>query len=266
MDPRQNDVGVTPSTAAIPAAAPAYSADERAGTLAVADRNSGQILIVEGQAVVARVPARSTPDYVRFVPGTEELWVTEPRQRSIEIVRIPQGDPMRSQAVASVALPSGGEGLAIDRTRGRAYTHSERGEVLVVDLASRRLVARWPIGCPRTHGIPAFDEARGLLLAGCAGDGEGVVLDVNRDGRMVGRHRSGGGEALLGSSSTTRRFYLRGDPGDDIAVLAASSDGLEAVASMRSPRKGHCLATDDRGQLWTCDSASGGLVVFRDPT
>lgn len=246
----------------------AYSATEAEGMIFFADRREGELVVVDPASSkrLASARTRSTPDYVRYAPETGELWVTEPAspEPGIEIFRLSGDGGTRLVSVGFVALERGAEGLAISARRNRAYTHGDPGEILVIDIRSRTLVSTWPLGCSRTHGIPALDEEHGLLLAGCASGGEGVLLDVDHGGRRLGSYRAGGEEALLAFGASSGHFYLRGDPGRQAVVLSASSDGLRLIDKVEVPREGHCLAADDRSHYWTCDRRGGRLVRFTD--
>ncbi len=64
-----------------------YSATEGDGTLLVADRDASTIAAVDPASgrTIATAETRATPDYVRYVAATNEVWVTEPGARGIEI-------------------------------------------------------------------------------------------------------------------------------------------------------------------------------------
>jgi hypothetical protein len=63
------------------------SSDVGRGLVYVTDRSARLLDVVDPQAkkIVATVPLASGPDYVRFVPATNEVWVTEPSAERIEI-------------------------------------------------------------------------------------------------------------------------------------------------------------------------------------
>ncbi len=126
-------------------------------------------------------------------------------------------------------------------------------------------VDRWRTGCDSTHGIPAVDDERDLLLAGCGDDGEGVLVDIDDNGKRVDTHAVGGGEALM-AHGTDGHFYLRGDPSSTIATLMATdSDALEVIDEASAPEDGHCLLADTLGHYWTCDKDAATILRYTTP-
>ena len=66
-------------------------------------------------------------------------------------------------------------------------------------------------------------------------------------------------------SPTLQHLYLRGDPGTSIAILAVSDvGGLSLLGTLEATAKGHCMAADDRGNLWVCDWKDGRLLRLPD--
>ena len=70
---------------------------------------------------------RASPDYVRYVAATHEVWVTEPDKEGIEIFSLSEAEPPVPAHKAFLAIPGGPESLVIDNaprwptpTSGRA--------------------------------------------------------------------------------------------------------------------------------------------------
>src|SRR6185295_3421600 len=102
----------------------------------------------------------ASPDYVRWVAPTGEVWVTEPDAEQIEVFTAPPDGTSAPKQAALVKVKGGPESLVIDPTRGRAYTHLWKSATVAVDLRSRAIVATWPNSCEGSRGI-ALDERRG---------------------------------------------------------------------------------------------------------
>ncbi len=61
-------------------------------------------------------------------------------------------------------------------------------------------------------------------------------------------------------------FYLRADPGPEIATLEATPEGnLKMIRMAAVPQAGHCLTADDLGHYWTCDQSGAKLLRYADP-
>src|SRR6266498_3799332 len=73
-DPGEHDFGVT-------------SVDDTGSALAVTDRTTRNLALVDPDtaSVTATADLGSSPDYVRWVEATRELWVTQPGAERIEV-------------------------------------------------------------------------------------------------------------------------------------------------------------------------------------
>jgi len=242
------------------------SVDEGEGTVYAIDRTSRSLLVL-GAAwqVASRVALGGGPDYVRFVAPTRELWVTEPSAEAIEIFR-PGATPAEPpQRIAGIAVPGGPESFVVDAARGRAWTHLWSGETVAIDLVTRRIVATVPNGCTGSRGI-ALDEARGLLLVGCA-EGRATVLDAAHDGRMLSSLETGaGGDVdIIDYDPRTGHLYVPGGDAGGLTVFGVGAGGALARLGTVAIAPGcHSVATDGAGRVFVGDPANGRLLVFRD--
>src|SRR5436190_7110163 len=121
------------------------SADAGHGLIFVTDRTTRRLSVVdpETRAIVASVALESSPDYVRYVAPTGELWVTEPDQEQIEVFTLPDTQKPMPERAAVIVVKGGPESLVIDPQRQRAFTHLWVGATVAIDLNNRTLVAQW---------------------------------------------------------------------------------------------------------------------------
>jgi hypothetical protein len=247
---------------------PAGSASitEGDGFVFVADRQASTVVILDPAAgtVVGTFDLGSRPDYLRYFAPAAELWVTEPGEDRIEVLGFTAGSPPSLAHLANIDVADGPEGLVFDVSRGRAYAHAS-GDLAVIDVAARTEMDRWTTECDGSHGIPVVDEARGLIFAGCAATGGAAVLDAN-SGTLLAGYEVGVGESLLAYAPALGHFYLRGDPGAGVDILAiCDGGGMTALGKATSPQLGHALVADDRGAVWGCDAQTGEILRYKDP-
>jgi hypothetical protein len=95
------------------------SVDEGRGLLFVTDRTSQKLDVVDPKSgtIVASAPVSASPDYVRYVAPTDEVWISEPAGAQIEIFSLPKEG---TSSVATIAVSNGPESLVIDASAGRA--------------------------------------------------------------------------------------------------------------------------------------------------
>lgn len=239
------------------------SADEGGGWIFATDRTSGSLAIVDPRSrkIVSSVKLGGPPDYVRFVPTTGELWVTQPGGEKIEIFRLSAGSPPVAAHEAFLAVPGGPESLVVDGRRGRAYTHLWKGKTVAIDVKARAVTATWDNGCIGSRGI-AIDEAGQFLFAGCA-EGKAVVLDTG-NGKVVSSLASGDGVDIIDFDPTLSHLYLPGGKSATMAMLGVSPEGkLSMLGTVPTAAGAHCVASAN-GAVFVCDPKKGRLIVLRD--
>jgi outer membrane protein assembly factor BamB len=236
------------------------SADAGGGRVYATDRTSQELVVVDMAAgrVTARAKLSASPDYVRFVPATGEVWVTEPDAEKIEVFSLREGKPV---SVASIAVPGGPESLTCDAKR--AYTHLWKGTAVAIDIAARTIGARWKNGCDGSRGI-ALDAASGLLFTGCA-EGKVTSLDL-ATGRLVGSAPTGAGVDIIDYDSSRRHVYAPGGRAKTMTIVRVEKDGrLAALGTFPAAESAHCVASDGAGHAVVCDPNRGRLLLYADP-
>jgi DNA-binding beta-propeller fold protein YncE len=242
----------------------ATSVDEGRGLLFVTDRSSQTLYVVDptAQAIVSSTSLSASPDYVRYVAATDEVWVSEPSASQIEILTL--GGAAKPSSVATIPIANGPESLVIDQKAGRAYTHRWQASTVVLDVKTRAVIAEWPNGCAGSRGL-AVDEARGFFFAGCL-EGTLSVLDAAHDGRVLSSIARGAGYDVIGYSATLGHVYLAGTACKCLVVLGVSSGGqLSFLGRFGATSGAHCATADDRGHAWVCDPDGGQLWRVDDP-
>jgi DNA-binding beta-propeller fold protein YncE len=238
------------------------SADEARGLLFVTDRTNQTLSVVDprARAILSSVALSASPDYVRFVEATNEIWVSEPAGERIEIFAF---DGRAARSVAWIDVPNGPESLVVDQARGMAYTHEWQKRTIAIDVKRRAVVGAWPNGCAASRGIDVEPE-HGWVLAAC-NEGTLAVLDPNDGGRIVSAIAAGAGYDVIGYARTTRHVYLAGSACACLTVVGLATDGrLRVLGRFDAPSDTHCVAADDRGHAFVCAPSEGGLRRIDD--
>jgi DNA-binding beta-propeller fold protein YncE len=240
------------------------SADAGDGRLYVTDRSTQLVHIVDvaAQTIVGSAHLAASPDYIRFVAATHEVWVTEPDSEQVEIFSV--ADKTQPVHVGSVAVAGGPESLVIDSSTGRAYTHLWGGATVGIDVQQRSIVTRFANGCANSRGI-AIEESSGILFAGCL-EGKVVALDTTQQGRQLGSASSGDGVDIIDFSPTLRHVYLPGASSATMAIIGVGTGGaLSVLGTSPTVPEAHCVAADDQAHAYLCDLQNGRLLVYNDP-
>lgn len=246
------------------------SVADGAGFLFTVDRTAKVLAVIDPAAkkIVGEAPLAASPDYVRFVAPTAELWVTEPDAEQIEVFELaPDPKAPKPKAVATISVKGGPEALVIDATRGRAYTHLWKGKTVAVDLKSRELVATWDNGCAGSRGL-ALDEKLGLLFLGCA---EGRVFAVDLDHDAAGVPTSlatsaiSEGQDIIDYDPSRRHLYVPGGKDGALAILHVT-DGkqFELVTTIPTAVGSKMVVTDRAGHVFVGDPKGGRILAIDD--
>jgi hypothetical protein len=239
-----------------------FTAHEGRGFLLVGERSKGELSVfrADGSAKVGSAPAAGL-DYVRWIPGTREVWVTAPGTGIRTFTLADDGSLTAGAVIITEGKP---EGLTPSRDGTIALVHLGGGKLGVFDVARHELRAAFATGCASLHGFPQLDDERGFLFAGCGERAEMVVLRRD-DGAVLGRFGQAGAPAVSAWSQQRRHFYLRADPGVPVAVLEISDAGApRELKTFDATAQGHVLAADDGGHLWVPDATAGRVLRFDD--
>jgi DNA-binding beta-propeller fold protein YncE len=236
------------------------------GLIAATDRGTKTVKVVNAKsaAIVSSVKLAAAPDYVRAVPATNEVWVTEPSRKQIEVLRVERGATPKLAHAATFSVPDGPESLVVDAGRGRAYTHAWTGETYAIDLRQRKVVASWRNGCRQSRGI-ALDAQRGLLFAGCA-EGGATVVDL-ASAKVVASAPTGADVDSVGYAPALGHLYVPSGASADLSVFAVSADGkLTSFGRLATAADAHTVAYDPAtGTVFVGSPAHGEILVIRDP-
>src|SRR5438552_3931524 len=106
------------------------------GAVYVGNRGDSRIWAIDPRSMEKKGSAEmpSTPDGVFYVATTREVWVTTPRQHSIQILDVK--DPLAPKLVGTIATAGHPEGYLEDTDR-----------TLAIDARSRKVVSSWDSGC-----------------------------------------------------------------------------------------------------------------------
>ena len=237
------------------------SVADGAGLLFVTDRTAETLSLVDpaSRSIVSHTTLGASPDYVRWLEATHELWVSEPDSERIEVYRLESGKPQRVVRTATIALKDGPESLVLDAKRGRVYTHAEGGTV-AIDLKTHKVVARWKNGCEEATGM-ALDEERGFLFVACEA-GAVHVLDLTT-GKVVGEAKCGGGIDIISYSPELGHLYVPSSEQKLLIVFGVSPKGaLTRLGTFPGTADSHCVAA--AGKVFFCDPAHGRLMAATD--
>ena len=234
------------------------------GLLYVTDRTAQRLDVVDpaSRRIVAGTALGASPDYVRWIPSTREVWVTEPEAERIEIFRAGERTTDAPKADGAIRVAGGPESLVFDAKDGVAFSHLWKGRSVAIDAKAHRIAAEFENGCDGSRGI-ALDAERGFLFVGCA-EGRAVSLDT-RSHKILGRAETGGGVDIIAYGPAASRLYVPGGKSGTLTILDVSGDGRLAKRHTVATAAGvRAVAVDDAGTAVLPDPRGGRVLVVED--
>lgn len=253
------------------------SAISHKGVLFAIDQITTKIDVIDpvAGAIIKSTALITSPDYIRYVPPTNELWVTEKGANQIEVFSLSNDPVPQPTSSGVISFTKGPEALVIDSTRGMAYTNfAKTGQTIPIDIKTRQVQDPWPNGCTATRGI-VLDEGRGILFVACK-EGKIVPMDVNNAGKQSTPVTFGNNLDFLGYNPHLAHLYIPSGASAIMAVYGVTTDPASAAAtgqlSMTLTLLGtadtglgsKCMIADDRDSVWVCDPATGHLFHIKD--
>ncbi|HSS37625.1 MAG TPA: hypothetical protein VLT58_02535 [Polyangia bacterium] len=236
------------------------------GRIVATDRGSKTLKLVSVKtgSIVASIKLVAAPDYVRAVPSTRQIWVTEPSGKQIEVLRLDEGAHPGLAHLANIAVPDGPESLVVDPQRGRAYSHTWADQTFAIDVKARKVVSTWRNGCRKSRGI-ALDAKRGFLFAGCA-EGKATVVDL-ASGHVVSTAETGPDVDSIAFSSTLGHLYVPSGGRAELSIFEVAGKGkLTLLGRAPTGADAHTAAFDPAtSSVFVGTPEHGVVLVIRDP-
>ncbi|MDE1888066.1 MAG: hypothetical protein KGI32_08015 [Gammaproteobacteria bacterium] len=274
-----NLVLINPATDALTvipgvSAPPANSKERREGTssamyaegyLFASDHDPDEVVAINPHThkIVGRTRLQSGPDYVRYVPRTHEIWVTEPEKQQIQVFKL-SVDPKPVLTPETVIHIAGGpESLEIDNARNRAYSNLWKDKTVETELTTRKVLAEWPNGCQGSRGL-ALDEIHDYLFVACT-EGKVAVLSPDEHGKVLATAPAGAGIDIISYSPKLHHLYVPGARAATLTIFDVSPAGaLEALAVYKTAEHAHCVTDDNNGHVFVCDPRGGTILKIND--
>lgn len=212
------------------------------------DGEKGEVVAFDLKSleVLHRIPAASDADGMAIDPGTARLFVVDGDPGMVTVI-----DSKSDRPVATIAVGEKLESVAVDGS-GRVFVAGEaKSDLVAIDAASAKVVARWPTpDCKSPHGL-AVDARSQRAFLGCA-NSRMMVVDT-RTGRVVANLTIGLGNDSVAFDPVRRRLFS-----------SNGRDGTVSVFQQETPDTYRALATIPTtagARTMSVDPASGRLFV-----
>jgi DNA-binding beta-propeller fold protein YncE len=212
----------------------------RGGTVLATNGDGNIVILFKGDTgkVVASIPTGIDPDGAVFDPGSRLVLVMDGDGGDITLI-----DPKTASSPGRIAVGGKLEAAAVDG-HGKAFVNVEdKGEIAVVDIAGRKVIARYPLqDCERPTGL-ALNPSSGLLIAACAN--KKALAVQSRDGSIAATLTIG--ERPDGAIYDPRRglFFIPCGEGT-LAAISEKSGTPSVIATVPTATGARTAALDSK--------------------
>ncbi|HEY3654303.1 MAG TPA: hypothetical protein VGL34_04880 [Steroidobacteraceae bacterium] len=226
------------------------------GTLAVDDSQSKVITIFDGvSGKILSTISTADDNPVNGMHALDAL-VLEPKTGLLIAINGESGllllvDVKKSSVVGTLSVGGHPEFAAADGA-GNMYinvNNAKASEIVAVDIASRKIVKRVPLGCEEATGM-AYDEADKLVMSVCD-NGKLKAFDTHAQ-RVVASIAVGrGADAVMFDAKRRRAFVAGGEDGTLSVIAVRSNSDIALVQTLKTQTGTRLGAVDsDTGRVY----------------
>ena len=228
------DIPDTPGVhgfAAVPELGKGFSSNGRENKVSVVDLKTLKL--------IQKIETGENPDWIFYEPSKKEVYTMNGRGKSSTVF-----DAKSGTIVATIALAGKPEFAQADPTAGRVYVNIEdMNTIQVIDTATHKVAATWPIAPGEGATSMAFDPATHRLFIGC--DNKLMVMMDSTNGKVVYSVPVGDGvDATSFDPQTKLAFTSNGGAGTVTVAHEDSPALLKVVQTIKTVRGARTMTLD----------------------
>jgi DNA-binding beta-propeller fold protein YncE len=191
----------------------------------VANGNDGTFRVYDGKTYqqTARVDGLDDADNVRRDANTGLLYVGY-GDGGLAVI-----DPRTWKVASKIKLPAHPESFQLERDGNRIFINlPDAKKIGVVDRATRKLIAEWPMEKFHANFPMALDEANHRVFVGCRQPARLAILD-SKSGRIIGSVAISGDTDDLFYDAKLKRIYISCGEGFTDVIEQQSPDSCSRI-------------------------------------
>jgi DNA-binding beta-propeller fold protein YncE len=156
------------------------------------------------------------------------------------------------------------EAMALEKSGTRLFVNvTDKNYLAVIDRASGKIIARWPIHEAKENAPLAFDEANRRLFVVCRNPGTLVILD-SATGKSIASFPTGAKSDEVVYDGVHRRIYVTAGEGKIYAYQQVDADHYTQLPAVESaPGAKTALLAPDAARLYVSVSPGEGKTGAR---
>jgi YVTN family beta-propeller protein len=206
-----------------------FSSNGRANTVGV--------FALDGLKITRVIEVGENPDAILYEPTLKRIYAFNGRGHSVSVI-----DAVGLSVLATVPLDGKPE-VAVADGAGHVFVNIEdKAELVVLDQATNRILARWPLNpCLEPTGL-AIDVAHRRLFSVC-GNNKMVVVDAD-SGRVVAEAPIGDGPDGVEFDPSLGKAFSANGQGTVTVVQETDAEHFATVATIPTQAHARTLALD----------------------
>jgi DNA-binding beta-propeller fold protein YncE len=199
--------------------------------------NTATIFDLKTLAPIATVKTGGKPDAILFDSFSGLVLTFNGKTNDSTLI-----DPEKAVAVGTIALPGRPE-TGVSDGKGKIFVNLEdKNQIAVIDVASRKVLAAWPLtGCEEPTGL-ALDDTNRRLFSGCH---NGVLLVMDADsGQNVQKLVIGRGVDAVAYDKKAALVFTSNGEGNISVIQQEGPDKYTALANVLTQTGAKTMALD----------------------
>jgi DNA-binding beta-propeller fold protein YncE len=236
----------------------AMAVDSGKAVLVTFGADNKAVLYDRAGAVLAEIATGANPDDAVADPKSGLILVMDHTGGDVTLINL-----KTRKSVGSIPVGGALEAAAVDGA-GHAFVNVEdKNEIAVIDIAARKVVARYPLaGCEGPTGIAYVPEGKRLIVA-C--DGVAGVVDA-ATGQMLKTIKIGDGADGVAYDPVRKLAYVPAGRDGTLAVLSVSAKDVVLAETVATQEGARTLAVDpESGKVYLPAATMGKPVKGRRP-
>ncbi len=190
-------------------------------------------------AVIARVKTGANPDALICDESTNRVFVFNGRGQSATVV-----DAETEKAIGEIPMGGKPEFAAVDG-KGRVFVNVEdKNEILVIDAATMKVTAHWPLAPGEEPTGLSIDVANGRLFAGC--HSKHLVAVDSGSGKIAGTVPIGAGVDAVEFDASTSTVITSNGEGTLSVIRQESPSKYRLIENVPTKKGGRTMAFDGK--------------------
>lgn len=198
--------------------------------------NNVTVFDINTNKVLSQVPTGANPDAIIYEPFTKMIITCNGRGKNLTLI-----DPATNAVIDSISV-GGKPETAVSDEKGRLYVNIEdKNEIVVIDLAARKVISRWSLAPGDGPSGLAMDLKTKRLFSTC--DKLLVIMDAG-NGKIIDKLPIGDGCDGAAFDKDSKNIYTANGEGTIMVIHESSANKFAVIDNVATKKSARTIALD----------------------